>query len=152
MTHVRQQVRDAAVADLTGLHTTTTHVYSGRSEPLTGGELPGLNVLLQDETSAFDALGSSKIARTGRLIVEGWAKANGDALLDLLDTIAAEVETRIYSPAGTPTLDGKLMNIGTPSTQIDFPGEADGKQRVGVVRILIPVTYRTAAADPSTIA
>jgi hypothetical protein len=147
MSHVRQQIRDAAIADLTGLTTTGVQVFSARIAPLTAGELPGLNVLVRDESADWDAMG--KIARTGRLIVEGWAQG-GDGLLDKLDTIAAEVETAIYDE--TKSMNLLLQNIGPPTTQIELPEPEEGAaRRTGVVRIMFPLTYRTDLGAPETL-
>ncbi len=145
--HARKQVRDAAVADLTGLTTTGTNVFTSRVAPLTTAEMPGLKIMLREESSDFDAIG--KLARTGRLIVEGWLQG-GDDIEDALDQVAAEVETAIYG--STPMLDGLLQNIGAPITSIDLP-EPDqaAARRTGVIRMMFPVVYRTATTDPTTI-
>lgn len=144
--HVRQQVRDAAVTDLTGLTTTGANVFTSRVSPLGESEMPGMYVMLRDEDSDWDAMGT--IARTGKLVVEAWAQG-GDGLEDKLDTISAEVEAALY--ASGSALKAKLMNWGTPTTQIDIPQGDDGARRTGIVRILIPVVYRTAEAAPTAI-
>lgn len=147
MSHIRQQVREAAKVDFTGLQTTGLNVFTGRIAPIGKVDMPCLNILLLDEDSDWDSV--PNIARRGRLIVEGRAQAKPDELLNLLDTIAAEVETRAYAP-GT-TFAGLLQNIGAPTTQIDLPEPGEGNARpTGVIRILFPVTYRTAFTDPTT--
>ena len=144
--HIRKQVRHAAKSDLTGLGITGANVFSGRLSPIGEGEMPCLNLFVLDENSDWDAMGT--IARTGDLVVEGRAQGEDD-LLDLLDDIAAEVETAIY--AETPALEGLLQNIGTPRTQIEIVDSAQGaRRRTGVIRILFPATYRSVATDPST--
>lgn len=145
--HARQQVREAAVADLTGLVTTGANVFTGRVAPLAAAEMPGLRIALREETTEWDAMGT--MARTGRLIVEGWAQG-GDGLEDTLDLIAAEVETALYGT--TPDLQALLQNIGTPTTAIDLPEPEQGvARRTGVVRMMFPVVYRTAEGDPTDI-
>lgn len=145
--HVREAIRDAAVTDLTGLTTTGSRVFTSRVRPLDSGEMPGLFVMLRDERSDWDAV-QGKIARTGSLVVEAWAEG-GDGLEDKLDSIAAEVEAALYKASGA--LMAKLMNIDTPTTQIDLPAGDDSSRRAGILRILFPVTYRTQATDPTTI-
>lgn len=147
MPHIRRQVRQAAVTNFTGLATTGAKVFTGRIAPIGPTDMPCLNILLIDEDSDWDSV--PNIARNGRLIVEGRLQGRLDDLLDGLDEIAAEVEARAYAP-GT-TFNGLLQNIGTPTTQISLPEPTEGSSRgTGVVRILFPVTYRTAATDPST--
>jgi hypothetical protein len=144
--HIRKQVRDAAKADLTGLPITGANVFSGRVSGIGQEELPCLNIFILDEDAAFDSV--PNIARTGRLVVEGRAQGN-DELIDTLDQIAAEVEARAYG--STPALNDLLQNIDAPRTQIELLEPAQGvARRTGIIRILIPVTYRTAISDPTT--
>lgn len=147
--HIRTQVRAAAVSDLTGLATTGANVFTDRVAPLTSAEMPGLLVMLRAETSQFDTMSPGPtMARDGRLVVEGRAQG-GDGLEALLDQIAVEVETQIYTRG--EALDLLLMDIGTPTTEISIPETAEGVAvRTGVIRMLFPVTYRTAVADPTT--
>jgi hypothetical protein len=145
--HVRKQVRAAAVSDLIGLSTTGANVFNARVKPIREQDMPCLNVFLLDENSDWDAQGT--MVRTGDLVIEGRTQG-GDDLFDLLDTIAAEVETAIY--AETPELEGMLHNIGTPRTQIELQDTQQGAdRRTGIIRILFPVQYRTGQKDPTTI-
>ena len=146
MTHARQTVRAAAVTDLTGLTTTGSNVFTSRVSPLESTEMPGWYVMLRDENSDWDASGT--FARTGDLVLEGWAEG-GDGLEDKLDTMPAEAEAALYGSSGT--LKAQLMNIDTPRTQIELPSGDDASRRIGKIRILIPVTYRTGETDPTTI-
>lgn len=147
MSHVRQQIREAAVADLTGLATTGDNVFTSRVTPLGSGEMPGMFVMLRDEQAGLEGESIGRMTRRGQLVIEAWAEG-GDGLEDTLDTIAAEVEGAIYAADGE--LLGKLLNIEAPTTQIDLPDDDRGsKRRIGVVRILVPVTYRTAIEDPT---
>jgi len=146
--HARQQVREAAVADLTGLPTTGAKVFTGRVSPLLESEMPGMYVMLRDERADLEGQALGMLARTGNLIIEAWAQG-GDGLEDTLDRIGMEVETAIYG--ATPQLSGLLMNIGAPMTQIDLPASDDNSRRTGIIRILIPVVYRTALSDPTII-
>lgn len=144
--HVRKAIRAAAVSDLTGLATTGANVFTSRLSPLEAVEMPGWYVMLRDETADEDTL--STYARTGRLVIEGWALANDD-IEDLLDRMAAEAEAAIYDPAGT--LLPLLQNYGPPTTQLETPQPDVGVgEGIGKVRIMFPVTYRTAIADPTT--
>jgi hypothetical protein len=105
-------------------------------------------VRLREESSDWDTAGN--IARRGLLIIEGSVSAAEDEIEDLLDTIAAEVEGALYG-GETPTLDPLLQMIEPPTTSIEIPEGEEGEDRLGFVRILIPVVYRTALADPTAI-
>jgi hypothetical protein len=145
--HVRKAIRTAAKTALTGLTTTGVNVFTSRVSKLTEGEMPGWYVMLRDERGDDDGR-LSAFERSGQLVIEGWA-AGGDGLEDKLDTMAAEAETAIYTNAALMAL---LVNFGAPMTQIEMPQPDDeGALRIGKIRILFPVTYRTAITDPTTI-
>lgn len=145
--HARKQIRAAAVSDLTGLSTTGANVFNARVKPIREQDMPCLNVFLLDENSDWDAQGT--MLRTGDLVIEGRTQG-GDDLFDMLDVIAAEVETAIY--AETPALSELLHNIGTPRTQIELQDTQQGAdRRTGIIRILFPVQYRTSQSDPTTL-
>ena len=145
--HVRKAIRAAAKTDLTGLATTGANVFTSRVAPLDATEMPGMFVMLRDERAEWDAV-QGKIARIGNLVIEAWDEG-GDGLEDKLDRIAAEVEAKIYSRSGA--LYAMLMNIDAPTTQIALPAGDDASRRIGIIRILFPVTYRTQELDPTTI-
>lgn len=146
--HVRKQIRDAAVTDLTGLATTGANVFTSRVKPLGESEMPGWYVMLRDE-AGDDGSAAGTFQRDGRLVLEGWA-LGGDGLEDKLDTMAAEAEAALYAGAGA--MIALLINFGAPITQVELPQPEEGvAQRIGKIRILIPVTYRTAIGDPTTI-
>jgi len=149
MAHARQQVREAAVADLTGLTITGSNVFTGRVAKLAATNLPSLKILLREEDGDLGGQAFGTVLRRGRLIVEGRVQA-GDDIEDHLDDLAAEVEGAIYS--NTPALDALLQNIGAPITVVDIEEPEEGlAKRIGVIRMLFPVEYRTALADPTTI-
>lgn len=146
--HARKQVRAAAKTTITGLTTTGANVFSSRVSKLTEAEMPGWYVMLRDERGDDDGR-LNAFERNGQLVLEGWA-AGGDTLEDKLDTMAAEAETAIYA-AGS-ALMALIMNFGAPTTQVEMPQPGDdGELRIGIIRILIPVTYRTSITDPTTI-
>ena len=97
--HARQLVREAAVADLTGLATTGANVFTSRVQPLQETEMPGMFVMLRDERGDLEGQALGMVARNGNLVIEAWAQG-GDGLEDLLDTIGAEVEAAIYGAEG----------------------------------------------------
>lgn len=141
--HIRRQVREAAVADLTGLPTTGANVFTSRVAPLTADEMPGIIVAIHGESSNWDAIGT--LARTGQLVVEGWLLGGENEL----DQVAAEVEAKLYG--ATPALNALLMNIGAPTTALELPEPGEGGARkLARIQMLFPVTYRTPQGDPTT--
>lgn len=147
--HARKQVRDAAVADLTGLATTGANVFTSRVAKLTTAQMPGLKVMLWDEAGELGGQALGTMLRRGRLVVECWVQG-GDDIEDDLDAIAAEVESRIYGD--TPALDALLFNIAAVTTAIDFPEPDDGVAKwLGRLRMLFPIEYRTRIADPTVV-
>lgn len=147
--HARQQVRQAAVIDLTGLATSGANVFTGRVAKLSEAEMPGLKIMLWDEAGDLGGQALGTVLRRGRLVVEGWMQG-GDDIEDKLDDWAAEIEVALYG--NTPALDAVLQNIDAPTTAIDLPEPEEGVgKKFGRIRMLIPVEYRTALADPTTI-
>ena len=56
MAHIRQQIRDRVIADVTGLATTGANVYDSKLYTFTQGELPALAVYTQNETSEISTI------------------------------------------------------------------------------------------------
>jgi hypothetical protein len=97
MPHVRETIRTAAAALLTGLATTGARVYSGRdpaTQPLQPAELPGLVIEVVDERAAAPAgyapSGAAPIVCEALLRVGVYAKATAGAI-DTVDDACAEV-------------------------------------------------------------
>lgn len=108
--HVRQQVREAFAAQVTGLATTGARVFQSRIRNLSAADLPCLRihttqeVILDDDifsTGGFETRPYMQ-HRTITVRCEALAKT-GAGLADLLNTICAEVETAI---SADPTLGG----------------------------------------------
>jgi hypothetical protein len=141
--HLRQQIREAAAALLTGLTTTGPRVYQSRVYPLAEGQLPALRVWTRDESIEQAAFGGAARAqvRTLTLVVEACAKAGTD-LDDTLDTMAKEVEVAL---AGA-TFTALAKDCQLADTEIELVGE--GEQPLGVARLAFRVLYMTAANAP----
>lgn len=143
MTHVRTQIRDAAVSALTGLATTGTRVYPSRLTPLRDADLPCLLVMTNDEDIAGADVHGVLQERTLRLAVRAVAKISG-TLDDTLDTIVAEVETALDAQ----TFGGlaKSVNLAAISIEMDDALE----KPAGFAELAYTVTYYTAAGIPGT--
>ena len=151
MTHVRKQIRDRVVADLTGLTTTGGRIFDSRLFNFENAELPALAVYCKNETSERDTMGSSStqgLARTLIVQVEGYASApSGSNLMEnTLDTIAEEVETAL---ANDWTLNSLAKDCFLSGTDIDFQGQ-DSDSMVGTMVMEWTVLYRTNTNAPGT--
>jgi hypothetical protein len=145
MAHVRKQIRDALVTELTGLTTTGSNVFRSRIYPLEKTKLPCLCIFTKSETTEFDTMTISRsTARNLEVMVEAYVKetANYD---NLLDTIAVEVEEAL---AADVTLGGLSKDVQVTAFEAEYSG--DGEQPVAVGRFTVAVAYRTAENDVET--
>lgn len=144
MSHVRQQIREALATAVTGLATTGSRVYQSRIYPLGDSKLPCLLVNTDSEDVEQMTIGPTPdMERTLDLMVRCVAKAV-DNLDDMLDTMAAEVETVLGAGSVMPTL---IKSIVLASIRIEMD---DGKESpVGVATLNYRITYVTASNAPT---
>jgi hypothetical protein len=145
MSHVRQQIRDVAVTNLTGLTTTGTNVFKSRAYPLQDEEIPGLCVYTNTETNdedtgKFDTFDNREMV----LQVDGYDKIVA-GIEDSLDDIAVEVETAIMA-------DPKFGGVAKFTDYLGFTTEnsIDGEQPIGRISIIFRVTYFVNTGAPET--
>jgi hypothetical protein len=143
--HLHKQIRDAAVTALTGLTTTTTHVYANRFHPLTDAELPALRLYLDEEDAERLTMHANPaMARTIDLVVESCAKA-ASGLDDTLDQIAKEVETRLASGL---TIGGQILEVLYAG--MTYADDSAGLP-VGVKRMRFSISFECVANAPDTL-
>jgi hypothetical protein len=145
MAHIRQQIRDAFATTLTGLTTTGANVYKARVEPLEIENLPALVI----QTPADERMGASgppprAFHRNLTVVVQGYALTGG-AVVDTLDTIAAEVETAV---ANNYTMGGLLKDCLLSSTEISTSGES--AQPSGVLTMEFAAIYHHTENAPES--
>lgn len=139
-THVRQQIRDAAVTALTGLTTTGSRVYANRVYPMKDANLPGLRIYTNDEEVQTDSIGIARLlGRDLELVVEACVKEN-DTFDDTIDKIIKEVEIAL---AGGLT-GAKYVQL----KHIEIQSSGDGEKQVGVARMMFEAPYITAIGAP----
>lgn len=143
MTHVRKQIRDAAVSALTGLTTTGARVYPSRLETITDADLPCLLVNTDDENIAGADVLDGVQERTLSLAIRACAKTT-DNLDNLIDAMVSEVETAL---AGE-TLGGAAKMLQLTGVSIDMDNVID--RPVGIATITYSITYYTASGSPGT--
>jgi len=143
--HIRQQIRDRIVTNVTGLSTTGARVYRSRVYPLNADTMPALLVYTKTEDSEIDVMGSPGVLnRLVNIAIEGYVR-NITVYDNKIDDICKEVETAM---AGDQTINGLAKNSFLSSTEIEYTGEGD--QPIGVVTMNYVVQYRTATNAPQT--
>jgi hypothetical protein len=143
LTHVRQQLREAAARALVGLPVTQHRVFSGRAYPVNETEIPCLCLATPNETSEIDSIGDPVLARTVQLMVIGYDE--GTEIEDRLDQIALEVERAL---AADVTLGGLALTCDLADTAKRVDGDA--KKRKGEVTLTYQILYRTPRSAPQT--
>lgn len=143
MAHVRQQIREAAAAAVTGLTTSGSRVFQSRVHPLDASKLPCLLVNTDEEEvtgmriSAPDYLDRS-------LVLTVRAVATGSSNLDdTLDTMISEVEVAL----GNTLLGGLVKRLGLESLAIE---QDTVEKPVGIATMRYRAQYMTAANAPNS--
>lgn len=141
--HVRQQIREAAVAQLKQLPATAGRVYTGDpyAKPADDGAHLVVGVPEEAPNTDYDDLGTYR-GRRALLLVVGYAEAI--LIEDALDDIALQVEAALEGSL----LGGlaKDINFARMSKVIDDAG----KKRSGEVRMEFAVDYRIKRGQPAT--
>ena len=145
-THARTQIRNAAIAAVTGLPTTGAEVYSGRTRNLAENHPPTLLVYATDEVDIVDATGHpATLYRTMTLAIEGRVEGNAaETVEDLLDQIAAEVEPAIAAGA---LLIGLCVEVTLAAIRTNIV--SPGVSHIGGIRMEYRVGYRTKENAPT---
>lgn len=152
MAHVRTQIRNKLVSMLTGLATTTTHVYADRKEVLPDSLWPALLVMNDAEQVVDRAIGSQAAPharaelRTLTIKVQAAAKAV-TGLDDTLDEICLEAEKAIAADIflGGLTVDARLASTV-------YTLDAAGEKPAGTADMLWEFDYWVLNTAPDTVA
>tara|TARA_B100001094_G_scaffold309539_1_gene343296 strand:- start:496 stop:939 length:444 start_codon:yes stop_codon:yes gene_type:complete len=145
MAHIRQQIRDRIIADVTGLATTGANVYDSKLYNILQGELPALAVYTQNETSEISTIAPNvTLDRELEVIIECYAEANQN-IENTLDTIAGEVENSLGTDL---TLNNLCITQFLSSTDIDFTSE--GEKPLGICKLTYNVRYMNTVTNSST--
>jgi len=142
--HIRQDLRDQAVALATGLTTTGARAYNARIFPVDQTQLPCWIVSTEEGDEAVLHGMGGEIERSFRVTFIGQARATtGELLAELLDTMAEELETVITTNA----FDGAAIATYR-STEFEFDTEQTD-QALGGMRIAFDVIYYHNQGAPS---
>ena len=145
MAHVRKQIREAVKTKVTGLTTTGSNVFETRIYNLKPSNLPALLVSTPDETSFVGTFPTPRpLERIVEINLDAFAKGTAN-LEDTLDLISEEVETALMTDI---TLGGLTKDLFLKSTKSDLSGE--GKQPIGIVKMVFECRYMTTETTPGT--
>ena len=147
MSHVRQQLRKQAVAEIqAGLPTFLDSTYSTRLYNFRGSQLPACNVFAdseEEEVQTISTRGERVLFRNLTLNIEIYAIAAED-IDDVLDQYAADIEGVL----GKSTLNKLASDVSITSTAFNF--DSDGEQPVGILTLTWRVLYQTTEGNAET--
>lgn len=143
--HIRKQIRDKLVGDLTGLALTGSNVFAGRRHKVTKTELPALLIYITGEGNEIDSLSRPRgLTREIDVSIEAVAEDN-TALDDTLDQICHEVEDVL----GNTVLGGLAKDVRLIGGE-DIPYDAKSDKKIGAWTMNWVVEVRTPENDPTT--
>lgn len=143
MSHVRQQIREAAATALSGNTQAGTRVYSSLVYPTSSSDLPLVHVRVDSEESDLAGVGGL-LQRIANVVVTAVDDAEESALDNALDTLAAEIEAQL----GGNTFSGISKQTVLTSTEVNRSG--DGATPVASIALTFQVTYHTDDGDAET--
>lgn len=143
MSHLRTQIRQRIVTNLTGLSTTGSNVYDTRVYPLAPNKLPGLAVYTKSESTEYETMSPPRTLRkTVTVVIEIYVKMTS-TFDEVLDTIAAEIEAALYSDL---TQNGLAFDTKVVSFEADFGGDAEQPLGQGIMEV--EVVYAATEGSP----
>lgn len=145
MAHIREQIRKAIVAALTGQTNAGTRVYATRVHPAPITALPYINVYIDDDAPELESMNGNLTRRDLTVRVDIFAKHNTE-LDDTLDDMGASVEQLI---AADETLGGIARTCEFSGASFDY--ESAAEQTLGVLTMEFLAQTRVRAATPQTV-
>lgn len=143
MSHIRTQIRQRIVSNLTGLTTTGSNVFDTRIYPLAENKLPGIAVYTKAESSTYETMSPPRtLRRSLTAVIEIYVKMTS-TFDEVLDTIASEIETALYSDL---TQNGLAFDTKVISFEADFGGDADQPLGQGIIQV--EVIYAATEGSP----
>ncbi len=135
MPHVRKLIRDAVATLLTGLPTTGSRVYVGRTRPLPAKHEPSLLIYTTEEVSARPMEGNpADVGRDLQLLVDGRVRTACRPTI-----CSTRSRTRSRASCATTSSTAWLFDIQLVRTVSDV--KADGEQHIGGIRMEFRVRY-----------
>jgi hypothetical protein len=150
--HVRAQIRAAVKAKLLQapqLSLFAARIENARRRPLASGALPTAFIYTvmpanPEQSKLLDLGDAPTLERRLMLAIEGVAEKASTPLEDLIDQMAAQIETRI----GARQKLGNLIKEMTLA-RTNYSMEAVGDREVGGARLEFEITYLTEEGAPT---
>jgi len=137
--HLRRQIRERIVTDVTGLSTTGSNVFQSRVYPIEESKLPCLLVYDNEETVDIRSMGVIRgISSELNVNIEGYCQGgDGATVMNTLAAIQKEVQIAMQG-------DIKVNNLARDSylTSADASINAEATKPTGSVRLSYLVTYQ----------
>lgn len=147
MTHVRQQVREAVVAVLSGLPATGGNCFSMRTYPRGEKRHPALLVYILQEQSQTSGMGGAGRDLQRLITVTVEAQAQGAGFEDTLDQIAVEVEAALFA---NRKLCGLAIDTTLVETRLELAADRDDR-RSGVLILTFQVSVDGPEGNPEEV-
>jgi hypothetical protein len=137
--HLRRQIRERIVTDVTGLSTTGSNVFESRVYPIEESKLPCILVYDADEELTIDSSGSPReIASDLTVTIEGYAQGgSGKTVMRTLNAIQKEIQIALSG-------DIRVNNLARDSYLVsaDASMNAEATKPTGTVRLSYLVIYQ----------
>ncbi len=147
--HLRRQIRERIVTDVTGLSTTGSNVFQSRAYPVEESSLPCLLVYDAEESVTIRSMGNPRgIEAELTVNIEGYAQGgSGQTVQNSLAQIQKEVQIAMQGDILINSLarDSYLVSA-------DSSISADAKKPTGSVRLSYLVIYQYMENAPDTAA
>lgn len=144
--HLREQILDAVVTNLTGLATTGANVSRLRFYPHDSANLPSLNIVQSDEEIIDDGV-YDYVDRELTVNIEARAKSSTVQLDQTLNLISQEV-TIALSADITQGVTGLISSTEIGTSEPELVDDEESNKPAALMVMTWLFYYRTTRADP----
>jgi len=147
--HLRRQIRERIVSDVTGLSTTGSNVFQSRAYPIEESKLPCLLVFDSEESVEIRSMGAIRgITSELTVNIEGYCQGgDGETVMDTLAAIQKEVQIAMQAD-----IDINSLARDSYLTSADASVNAEATKPTGSVRMTYLVIYQYMENAPDTAA
>ena len=147
--HLRRQIRERIVSDVTGLSTTGSNVFQSRAYPIEESKLPCLLVFDSEESVEIRSMGAIRgITSELTVNIEGYCQGgDGETVMDTLAAIQKEVQIAMQAD-----IDINSLARDSYLTSADASVNAEATKPTGSVRMTYLVIYQYLENAPDTAA
>ena len=147
--HLRRQIRERIVSDVTGLSTTGSNVFQSRAYPVEESKLPCLLVFDSEESVEIRSMGAIRgISSELTINIEGYCQgSDGSSVMNTLAAIQKEVQIAMQAD-----IDINSLARDSYLTNADASVNAEATKPTGSVRLSYLVIYQYMENAPDTAA